>query len=102
MPAPLRFVCNFDNRYTCTLTFDVDAHRRGETKTRDVEWSKMPPQRIIPKYLEWVHTVNEKIADALGAPILHVIQTGPGREGWEFWEYYPGGKRQRVEDPSKP
>lgn len=94
----LTFHCDFGGDVSVTLTFDVALYRetRDQNIAQKMEWTGKPTRKIIPRYIEWNHTVNAEIAKTVNAKILYVVQRGPKQTDWEKWVYYPDGKRERA------
>lgn len=96
--SPLRFVAHFNNRYVCEVIFDIEKHRAssGAPGCHQIHWRKKGPPSLIPQYLEWMHTVNQEIADRIDDKILYATQTGPGQDSVQLWEYAPRAEKKRI------
>lgn len=97
MNKVLTFQCDFGSGISVVIKFDLAQYLHGSKEfAQNVEWSKQPTRSIIPRYIEWMHTVNAEIADAINGKYMYVAQLGPKKSQWKIWAYYPGGKRELL------
>jgi len=96
MSAKLTFSCDFGPDVSATLDFDPAKYRKGKAIYQRIYWKGKPTPEIIPRYLEWTHTVNAEISRVVNGKFLYLAQTGADPSGWERWVYYPDGRRERV------
>jgi len=92
----LTFQCDFGGGVSVTIHFDVSQYlkSRNQVQAQKIEWAGKPAREIIPRYIEWIHTVNAEIAKAINGKFLYIVQRGPKPTDWERWVYYPDGKRE--------
>jgi hypothetical protein len=87
------FQHRFKGGATATMTMDDD-YAPGTSHILSIEWSRKPKPRVVPEYVRWVHTVNERMATETGKKIMHVFML-PGNQ-IQSWVYEPNQPAQRV------
>lgn len=98
--AKQTFVCDFGAGLTCTTVVNDTRIYQGKSHIVGMEWSRRPTidmlVEILPRYREWIHSVNQAVADKTGLKVLYGLQVGPSRKGnaiggeWEMWLYERG------------
>lgn len=93
----LKFQCYFGGGTVCTISFDLKEYRRDPKNIRPrTTWAGNRSKGMFPQYQAWIHTVNQRIAEALQTDHAYVIQTWFEPPHWQFWVYHPNGDKKLV------
>ena len=93
------FRCDLGNGVVCRLTFNLSAYSRsnGRDVAPQVTWTGYRTARMFPRYLQWIHSVNGIISEAINREHGYRIQNWTSQPpSWEVWRYWPNGERQRL------
>lgn len=100
--AKQTFVCDFGDGLTCTTIINDTRAYQGKSHIIGMEWSRRPTrdmlEHLLPRYRDWIHSVNQIVADKTNLTILYALQITPSdsrqKSGgrWEVWAYTSGVK----------
>jgi len=93
------FRCSFGSGVAATIRVCKEPPAKGSSHILGVEWTGRPKQKHFRKYIEWMNSVNQQLADEWKISMMHVFQTTP--QGVEVWTYAPGEKPRRVDVAAK-
>lgn len=70
------------------MHISAEPPKAGTTHVHKFEWSGNPTKQVLKPYIEWMNTVNSRLADVWGIKLAHFYLTSPGRG--QMWIYEPG------------
>ena len=89
------FRCSFGQGVAATIRVCKEPPAKGSSHILGVEWSGQPKKKHLKKYIAWMNSVNQQLADTWKLSLMHVYQTAP--QNVEVWTYAPGEKPRRVD-----
>src|SRR5688572_20756636 len=93
----LQFHCDFGSGTTCSITFDLTEYRRDPKNLRPkTVWAGHRTKEMFETYRAWIHTVNDRVAEAIQCDHTYLLQHWSEPPHWEFWVYHPGGTRKLI------
>ena len=94
------FHCNFGNRVGVTVKASDSPPSRGANHVHSITWTRRPPPEVVPRYIEWMHEVNQTLANEWGANLMYVFCLYSNRA--ESWCYAPGQIPKMIEPAIPP
>lgn len=95
------FICNFGNGVTCKIQTTDTATPGGASHILKTEWINMPQKitkrtrdRYIKKYISWINSVNQILANEWNTKIMYLIQKS--KYEYEAWEYTPNKPPKNI------
>lgn len=89
------FKCAFGPGITCKIQVTDTAPPKGESHIRLVEWTGTPSMLVLRPYVNWMHSVNQQLANEWGIKLMHIFLVS--RTGIEVWGYEPGKEPKLLE-----
>ena len=91
----LTFKGCFGAGVTATVRVSKSPPSKGASHIREIEWTGTPRPKHLTRYITWMNSVNQQLADTWGIKLMHVFQTTP--QDVEVWTYAPGKKSRRAD-----
>jgi|GEM_PF-6647530 len=98
------FHAAFEEGVSVTVKIDYTAFQKSPRGVNwlQAEWEGRPSPKIIPQYVEWMHTVMCQVANRVNDKIWYGYEPpAPGLQPLIF-VYYPDGSYEQKKPSSKP